>query len=581
MAPAREPTRAVFAGSLVTLLVTALVLHRSLADGLVLLRDDVQVSHPAWSGALLGLGSGPPRAVPFGAVQYWLGEVVGPAASQRLVLAAPLALAGVGVAVLLRRAGAPAAAVGALVAVWNPYVVERLGLGQSPTLLAYGALPWLLVATCVRRSTSRRAAWTALAFVPAALTPIGSVIGLGTVVVGLAARRVTRLSAALTAAGPVLMCAPWVVAGLLADVATGESDGAAAYAAMADSPWGLVGSVATLGGVWTPVAVPPSREHVGTGIAALLLLVAAAAGWSRHRRRWWLLAAWAVPVGAVCVAATGPVVSVLGPAQSVPGLALLRDTHRLLAPAAVAVALGAGLLAGMVSRARVPVSPGGGLVRGSAVLALTACSVLTVPDLAAVVAREYQPVAPPSSWSRALQLAGGDGTSVLSLPWQPLRQTPWNENRVFLDPVPLAVGSQTLHSTRLVVRRAGRRLVTDRDAVDPSPGWLTGQLTQDQLRRREVGWVVEDRLSPGPVVQARGLELVLDRPEVRLWRVPGESRPVGLSTARLWVAWSAFGVAGAVLVGSILVLVGNALRRGSRRARRHGPGHPAKGWAER
>jgi hypothetical protein len=562
----RRQARAVAAGASITVLATFLVLHRSLGAGLILFRDDVQVADPAWSDALLGLSPGPPRAVPFGAVQYWLGAVIGPSVAQRVVLAAPMVLAGCGVAVLLRRRGMLAAALGALVAVWNPYVVERLGLGQAPTLLAYGALPWILLATGIGRSPVRRACWTVLAFVPAGLTPVGSVIGIGTVVVGLVARRVRPVPAALTVLGPVLLCAPWVVAGVTADVATGGGDGAAAYAARADSPWGLVWSVASLGGVWAPTAVPASRAQAGTGVATLLLLVAAVAGWWEHRRRWWLVAGWGLPVAAVCVAAAGPAVALLSRAQSVPGVALLRDTHRLLAPAAVAVAVGVGCLAGRLARAWPSRGSTTRVVPGSIGLALAACAVLTVPDLTAVVARQYRAVTPPGDWQLALQLAGNDGSAVLSLPWQPLRRTPWNGDRVFLDPVPLAVRGQTLHSTRLLVRRDGRDLVTDGDVVQPSPGWLSGQLAADELRSRTVGWVVQDRLSPGPVVELRGLELVLDRPTVRLWRVPGVSAPAGPSTARLLLAQAAFGIAGVALLVSVLVLLAGDARRRLRRA---------------
>jgi len=128
-----------------------------LGRGLVLYRDDVQVPQPVWNDAALGLASGPPRAVPFTGVMVGLSDLLGAGAAQRLVLIAPVLLAGTGVAVLLRRQGALACAVGAVAAVWNPYVAERLALGQAPTLLAYGAMPWLVVVALRSRRVPARA----------------------------------------------------------------------------------------------------------------------------------------------------------------------------------------------------------------------------------------------------------------------------------------------------------------------------------------------------------------------------------------------------------------------------------------
>jgi hypothetical protein len=535
-----------------TLAVTLVLLWRSWGDGVILFRDDVQVPDPAWNDALLGAGAGPPRAVPFSTVSYLLTELVGASVSQSVLLAAPLVLAGTGVAVLLRRHGVAATCVGALVAVWNPYVAERLGLGQSPTMLAYGALPWLLVATAVRGPAWRVAARSTLAFVPAAMTPVGAVLGLGTLAVGLAARRPPRRVAILALAGPVLLCGPWVVAGLVASVAVAEPAGAAAYAVRADSPWGVLASVATLGGVWSSAAAPPSRGDVLTTVSAMLLVTAAAAGWAVHGRVRWLALGWLVPVVVVLAAATPWAVDGLADLQRVPGVALLRDTHRLLAPAAVAVALGVGLLVGRIA------SPGA--VRVAGALLAAACCLTTVPDLPATLAEHYRPVVPPSDWRAALRLVEAEPGGVLSLPWQPLRRTSWNDDRPFLDPVPLAAAGTTVSSTRLQVRRDGRLLVTDLDAVPPSSGWPEGVVRRGDLASRGISWVVEDRASPGRPVVAEGLTLVLDGPTVRVWRVPGSVSPspqVGSPTA---VAVALAAAAATVLAAALAQLLGRRRR---------------------
>lgn len=511
-------------------------------------RDDIQVPHPSWNTAVLGVDGGPPRAVPFAAAMQVLSQVVGAPLAQRLVLAAPLLLVGTGVGVLLRKHGALAASTGALVAIWNPYVAERLGLGQAPTLLAYGALPWLLVSTATV-PRPRRVAGCALAFVPAALTPVGSVLGLATLVVGLSARRAPARTVALSVAGPLLMCLPWVTAGLAAPVAIGQPEGAAAYAVRSDSPLGLAFSVATLGGVWAPTAVPDSRGSVVSMVTGILLLACAATGWLRHGRRSWLLAGWAVPVLAALTAAAGPVVTFLAHLQGIPGVGLFRDTHRLLAPSALALALGVGLLMGRERPLRTRATATWRSValtsmgaRVGVVLGVAALCLLNVPDLAATVARHYRPVEPPHDWQQALTVIGKDDGAVLSLPWQPLRRTSWNRAQPFLDPVPLAAGGRTLHSTRLQVSRDGRILVSDGDALPPAPGWQQGRVTASELSDRGVAWVLLDRVSPGPEVSAEGLGLVVDGPNVRLWRVPGvvtgvpRPRAAAVVTAALAVA---------------------------------------------
>jgi hypothetical protein len=43
-------------------------------------------------------------------------------------------------------------------AVWNPFVIERLALGQWALVLAYAALPWVVLAAATHRRTGSRRA---------------------------------------------------------------------------------------------------------------------------------------------------------------------------------------------------------------------------------------------------------------------------------------------------------------------------------------------------------------------------------------------------------------------------------------
>ncbi|RYJ06752.1 MAG: hypothetical protein EON52_04760, partial [Actinomycetales bacterium] len=150
-----------------------------------------------------GLGSALPRAVPSDAVAALLGAAVDPQVVQRVVLLGALVLAATGGARLVRELGLPAQMAAATFALWNPFVAERLVLGQWPLLVAYGALFWLVVGL----REDRRSVY-ALALVGTALTPASGLMGvLVAVVVG---RRVV---------GPVvlgaLVNAPWIAAALL------------------------------------------------------------------------------------------------------------------------------------------------------------------------------------------------------------------------------------------------------------------------------------------------------------------------------------------------------------------------------
>ena len=63
---------------------------------------------------------------------------------QKLVLLAIFMLGCAGVAALLDREPLLARLAGGVFYVWNPYVAERLIIGQWALLLGYAGLPWVL-----------------------------------------------------------------------------------------------------------------------------------------------------------------------------------------------------------------------------------------------------------------------------------------------------------------------------------------------------------------------------------------------------------------------------------------------------
>ena len=232
----------------------AVVLAGSWGSGLILFRDDVQVPRRSGTTRCWGLR----RATAGRALRCRGRGALAPPRRRggpTLLLAAPLLLAGRGVAVLLRRHGAPPAAS----ARW------RAGTPTSPSGSAWArpdapgvrGLPWLVVAArASRRRVWLNASWCTLAFLPAALTPIGAVTGLVVLAVAVVIWRRPPAAVGAALAGPLLLCSTWCAGALAATVLTGSPDGAAAFAARDDTGWDTHVSVATLGGVWAPAAAP-------------------------------------------------------------------------------------------------------------------------------------------------------------------------------------------------------------------------------------------------------------------------------------------------------------------------------------
>ncbi|MEZ5192914.1 MAG: hypothetical protein R2734_10630 [Nocardioides sp.] len=162
--------------------------------------------------------------MPADAVVAVLDNLVPAMVLQKLALAGPLLLAAEG---MIRLTGPTRVArlVAVSLAVWNPFTVERLGIGHWTVLIAYGAVPWLAAAGIRARRTGRLPglAWL-LAPLASLSASAGLVAALTLLVCGV--RRPWR-PGALGGQGQLLGVvlasnAPWLVAGLLhADIATG------------------------------------------------------------------------------------------------------------------------------------------------------------------------------------------------------------------------------------------------------------------------------------------------------------------------------------------------------------------------
>ncbi|MEV0682646.1 hypothetical protein AB0I35_02160 [Nocardia sp. NPDC050378] len=139
-------------------LLTAVIVGPLAGSGYLLLRDAVSTPRSYLTDSALGLGAAAPRAVPQDALLAALSPVVDGGILVKAILIVSLWSAGYGAAVLARRfVGATTGPqlVAATLALWNPFVAERLLQGHWSLLAGYAALPWTaLAAVRLRESGS-------------------------------------------------------------------------------------------------------------------------------------------------------------------------------------------------------------------------------------------------------------------------------------------------------------------------------------------------------------------------------------------------------------------------------------------
>ncbi|GAA6526718.1 hypothetical protein IDVR_25140 [Intrasporangium sp. DVR] len=505
--------------------VTLLMLWPALSPGYLLYRDFVTVPDPTLSPRTWGYDGSAPRAVPLDALMAWCDPVVPTWLQQKMILLGSLWLGGAGVAVLLRHRGPLVAGLGGVVGTWSPYPAERLLLGQAPTLLAWSMLPWLVAASIRPGRPRRRVALVVLAAVPAALTPTGGLTAAcAAVALSVLAGRSRGETGAVMGLG-VAWCLPWLVPALGGRTGAGDSAGAAAFRVDSTGPSGVL-DILTGGGVWAEGARLASRDEPAAVAAMTLLLLLAALGTMHcgHSRRRLLWLGLVVPPVLVLLLASPIGLPAFAAAQSVPGVALFRDTHRLLAISAfafaVAVPLGVGRL---VDLAHQRVGEGQTGVARRAVVAGAVCAgaavvLLASPDAPMRLRQAYVPVDFPPDWSSAVALVAGDRTLVL--PWQPMRLTPWNGDRPFLDPLPRALPGDVIAASDLVVERDGEWFEVGSSDPSAATGWREGRIEPTELGRLGITKVVEWRQSPGVTAAAGRLRLLSETSTFRIWGVP-------------------------------------------------------------
>jgi hypothetical protein len=521
----------------------ALALGPGLAPGYLLTYDMVFVPRPPFSAALAGITGGPARAVPSDAAMAVLARLLPADVVQKVILLLIFAAACAGAAALvaagwqqLGRGTAPriACLAAGVFYCWNPFVAERLLIGQWALLLGYAGLPWVIRELCTG-PVRIRPARLVLTCLPAAVGGFAAmaITGLAMLPTALARgsgrERGRRLATTVIIAG--VLSLPWLIPSLLVPVHT-DPLGVELFAARADTPFGRPGSLLMLSGIWNTQTVPAG--YGGAASAAWLIVVAGAlAGFAipAARRAW--PGTWSAGVVGLAVAAIG----ITGPSRALltdlvrlsPGFAVLRDGQQFVAALALLEATGFGAgLAWLLSRVARPVRPPSRTASSPrsepaavalAIIALVA-PVLLLPGLAWGEAGRLRPVEYPADWLAAQRMvdfarAPGD---VLLLPWAAYRRYPWNDGEAVYDPWNKLLSREVISNDGLQVgdqelsqeSAAAIRM----NAILSRPGPLTGRLRADGVR-----FVIIDA---GPLLREPA-ELVAGRA-----RLPG-ARPLVVS----------------------------------------------------
>jgi hypothetical protein len=533
--PARKLTRpgdGILAAGL-GLLLGLLALGPGLLPGYLLSYDMVFVPRPQFNAVVLGTSGALPRAVPSDAVMAALARALPADLVQKLVLLAIFVLACAGAARLLSGHKLPAQlAAGALYA-WNPFIAERLILGQWALLLGYAGLPWVLAAASRQvpgagwRPLARQALRLMVALVPAAIGGFAAMSVSALIALPAAALRPGRLQARLAAAGLTLavlavLSLPWLIPSLTRHVLTSPA-GVAAFAARADTPFGTAGSLVMLGGAWNAQTVPSGYSGAAT-VPWLCLIVVALAGFAALGR-------WRWP-GLTVAAAAGLLIALAGslPAgqsllrtliSSWAGFAVLRDGQQFVAPLALAEAAGLGLAVSWVLRLTRP-----RLLRdGRTVLAvaLIVAPLLFLPGLAAGAAGRLRPVQYPADWLAARRLINSDPQpgSALLLPWGSYRRYGWNHGEAVLDPWPRLLSRPVVYNDAVQV---GSLSVPSEDpaAIAINGAISSGGPLTSALKAGGYRYVLVDGAPAGPVsARLPGCITVLSGPGLIVFRVPG------------------------------------------------------------
>src|SRR6266498_2268207 len=367
------------AGLWAAVALAALALAPLLARGYVLAYDMVFVPRIPLGRDLLGLGTSVARAVPSDLLVALASRVAPAELVQKLILVGIFVFGGWGAARLAPVATAAGGAAAAGLFIWNAHVYERLLMGHWALLVSYAALPWVVGAALDYRAGRARAHRLVAALAVAACgSPPGAVIAAGTALAVVAGRPWRRAGTVLAAA--LALNLPWLLPSVLRSGGVPvRPAGAAAFASRPDGPFGTLGSLLGLGGIWNGLVTPPGHGAWAWWPGFAVVLAVAVIGWLVILRRWDRGAAVGLLVGAavgLALAGAYAVPALRGAVDfaiaHVPGGGMIRDAQKFVAPLALveAIGFGAGVerVLGMLEPSRWRVAAAGAMGGGPGVL---------------------------------------------------------------------------------------------------------------------------------------------------------------------------------------------------------------------
>ncbi|OBH61155.1 hypothetical protein [Mycobacterium sp. E2479] len=549
------------------LVLALLVVGPLLAPGYLLLRDAVSTPRSYLSDTALGLTSAP-RATPQDFAVALASHLVDGGVVVKSLLVLGLWLSGWGaarlVAVALPCAGISGQFVGTTVAIWNPYVAERLLQGHWSLLVGYGCLPWVAAAMLTLRTTAAsRLVFCGLAFwiALAGLTPTGLLLAATVALVCVAAPgtgRPRRWCAAAALGAALVAALPWLTASAMGSSLTAHTAanrlGVEAFAPRAEPGLGTLASLASLGGIWNGDAVPGSRTTLFAVFSAVVLLGVVVAGLPTVIRRPGavpVLVLAAVSVLVPAALATGPGLRLLSTVvDAVPAFGVLRDGQKWVALAAPGYAL-AGAGAVLTLRRWLRLS-------GTAAPALVCCLalLLALPDLAWGVFGKVTPVHYPRGWTALAAAIDAQPDAVATLPAGTMRLFSWSGPAPVLDPLPRWVRADVLSTGDLVI--SGTTIAGEGTQARAVQRLLLSGPDPAALAAAGVGWLVVESDSAGDM-GASGRTLAALSPvyrdhEIALYRIGGQTpgvsagrRTTTMAAHLAWLALLIGGGAGAVM----------------------------------
>ena len=554
---ARRAVTAQGPGLAVGLVLGLLALGPGLRRGFLLSYDMVFVPREPFTSAMFGLSGGAPRAVPSDFVVAVASRLLPADIVQKLILLLIFVLACSGAAALLDREPVLARLAAAVFYGWNPYVAERLIIGQWALLLGYAGLPWVLRAVLRLDDGSQDGdkrggpARLALALLPAVVGGFAAMAITALVAIPVAVCTRKPRTMAVVLAALFVGSLPWLIPSMLNTVYA-DPAGVTAFAARADTPFGSLGSLVMLGGSWNATTVPKAYGGPWSAIW-LALVLAAIVGYAllaARRRRWPGLATGAVAglvIAAIGVTAPGRAL-LRGAIGFWPGFAILRDGQQFVAPLALAEAAGFGLAVawcmhpGSFGRQKADTERPRGKHRAPALadapglaLGLFAllAPVLLLPGLAWGAAGRLRPAAYPAAYlaaARTIDASRAPG-AVLLLPWAADRTPAWNHSEVMLDAWPRLVSRPVIWNDGTVVGNLALAPDDPRarslDGVIGSVGPLTAALQAAGVRFVVVDGAPPDARDPQDAqdtpagARLPGCTAIYNQPDLVVYQIPG------------------------------------------------------------